>query len=177
MIEKIMPDLKDAGEYTTALAMFRETPLTGEETDRLLKIYADFQPERGEDTDFLKLCLAADLLAEHPSADAGFFAALELSGAALAALFTAQKILTTGWIMESGDTAALAVEQVLDESACLPSRVLLARVALDVMIGARNFADIQAQIRTLAAFLSSLDTETLDRYTTLVTEVRTRCGM
>ena len=43
------------------------------------------------------------------------------------------------------------------------------------MTGVYNFSELQGPVRVLAAFLTGLGAETLDKYTILVSEVKTKC--
>ncbi len=177
MIERILPIIKDPEDYLTAISLFKaDTPLTADEAGKLLAVYAKYQPqmEAETDPDFLKAGLAVDLLPGRAQEDAAVFAPLELGGATLDALFAAKK-LVAGREELTNEAATSIVEQVQDETVLLPARVLLARIALDSMTGARNFVELQGEVRALAAFLTGIGAETLDRYTTLVGEVRQKC--
>ena len=130
MIEYILPAIKDAGVYISALS-----------------------PGRGRE-------------------DATDSAALEL-GDDLDALFSGQELLLGQEV--TAEQAESVAAQVTDGTASEAAKTVLARVALDVMTGAHNFSELQGPVRALAAFLTGLGAETLDKYTVLVSEVKTRC--
>lgn len=177
MIEHILPVIKDTADYLTALSLYKANePLTSDEAAKLLAVYAKYQSqvENQDDLGFLKMCVAVDLLPGRTEEDAADFAALEIGSATLNTLFTAKKLVAGSEDLTT-EAAARIVEQVQDETVLLPARVMLARIALDIMTGARNFVELQAQIRELAAFLTGISTETLDRYTTLVGEAWMKC--
>lgn len=174
MLEQFLPAIKDPADYITALSLFKvDAPLTAEEAEKLLAIYAKYQPEI-DDPDYLRLCLAADLLPGRTEEDMADFAPLGLGEKNLDAIFAAKKMVTGTEDLE-GEKAARIVEQVQDETVSLPARVLLARVALDYMAASRDCASMREQIAALAGFLTGCGTETLDRYTTLVGEVKVKC--
>ena len=94
MLEQFLPTIKDPADYITALSLFKfDTPLTAAEAEQLLALYAKYQPE-AEDPDYLKICLAVDLLPGRGREAAADFAALGLSERSLEALFTAQATVT-----------------------------------------------------------------------------------
>lgn len=172
MIEYILPAIKDAGDYISALSLFKaEVPLTNEEADTLLSLYAKYS-DKITDPSYAKLCLAIDLLPGRGREDAAGFAALEL-GEDLEALFSAQELLL-GQELTASQAEAVAA-QVTDGGASEAAKAVLARIALDAMTGAHNFSELQGPVRALAAFLTGLGAETLDKYTVLVSEVKTRC--
>lgn len=173
MLEQFLPNIKDPADYITALSLFKvDAPLTAEDTEKLLELYRKYLPEV-DDPEYLKICLAADLLPGR-ELDSPDFAPLELGRDNLAALFTAKGIVSGATEMNEQQAAAIVV-QVKDEAAALPVRILLARVALDSMTVARNVAALREPISELAAFLTNCDTDVLDRYTVLVGEVRLKC--
>ena len=92
MLEQFLPAIKDPGDYLTALSLFKaDAPLTAEEAEKLLAVYARYLPET-DDPEYCRVCLAADLLPGRT--DSADFAALELGEAALSALFSARDIIT-----------------------------------------------------------------------------------
>lgn len=172
MIEYILPVIKDAEDYISALSLFKaDVPLTNDEADALLSLYAKYS-DKIIDRDYGKLCLAVDLLPGRGREDADDFAALEL-GDDLEALFSAQELLCGQDL--TLNRAETVVAQVTEGKAGDGVKIVLARVALDVMTGAHNFSELQGPVRMLAAFLTGLGAETLDKYTILVSEVKTRC--
>lgn len=174
MLEQFLPAIKDPADYIAALSLFKvDAPLTDEEAEKLLAIYSKYQPEI-DDPDYLRVCLAVDLLPGRTEADAAVFAPLKMGKKNLDALFAAKKIVV-GTEDLTVEKAAGIVEQVQNEGVSLPVRVLLARLALDCMAASRDCAALREQITALAAFLTGCGTETLDRYTALVGEVRVKC--
>lgn len=174
MLEQFLPTIKDPADYIAALSLFKlDAPLTREEAGTLLDIYAKYLPDI-EDPDYLKICLATDLLPGRSEEDRADFAALELKDGELDALFTAKEIVS-GNNDITAELANAALAQVRNETLALPVRVLLARVALDAAVASRDFASMREQIGGLAAFLTGCGNETLDRYTVLVGEVRAKC--
>lgn len=174
MLEQILPTIKDPADYLTALSLFKvDVPLTAEEAEKLLAVYAKYLP-LAEDPDYLKICLAVDLLPGRTREDTGDLAPLELGEATLDALFTA-KTVAEGREDLTVQRAADIVAVVRNEDAAVAARVLLARLALDTMSASRDFALLREQVTDLAAFLTGCGTELLDRYTTLVGEVRMKC--
>ena len=172
MIEHILSDIKDAGNYITALSLFKaDAPLTAEETDKLLSLYAKYS-DKIADRGFAKLCVAVDLLPGRSRENVADFAALEL-GDDLNILFAAKELLRSQDM--TAETAQALVAQVTGGTASETARSVLARIALDVMTGMRNFGELLGPVQTLAAFLTSLGAETLDKYTVLVSEVKTKC--
>lgn len=172
MIEQILTEIKDPADYLSALSLFKaDAPLTAEEADKLLALYAKYS-DKITDRNYAKLCLAVDLLPGRSREDAGDFAALEL-GEDLNTLFAAKELLRTQDMTEAA--AQKVAAQVTGGGASEAARTVLARIALDVMTGARNFSELQGPVRTLAAFLTGLGAETLDKYTVLVTEVKAKC--
>lgn len=172
MIEYILPTIKDPADYITALSLFKEEePLSAEEADALLSLYAKYS-DKITDKSYAKLCLAVDLLPGRTRENAADFAALEL-GVDLEALFSAQELLR-GQELTVEQAEAVAA-QVTGGSASEAARAVLARAALDVMTGAYNFSELQGPVRALAAFLTGLGPETLDKYTVLASEVKLRC--
>lgn len=173
MIEYILPVIKDAEDYISALSLLKaDAPLTSEEVNALLSMYAKYS-DKSIDQGYAKLCVAVDLLPGRSREDAADFAALEL-GDDLDALFSAQELLH-GQELTTEQAEAVAA-QVTGSSASKAARAMLARVALDVMAGAYNFSELQGTVRALAAFLTDLGPETLDEYTVLVMEVKAKCG-
>ncbi len=174
MLEQFLPAIKDPADYIAALSIFKmDAPLTGEEATTLLALYAKYLPGV-EDPEYLKVCLAVDLLPGRDEANREDFAALELKDGELNALFTARDI--AAWRKDmTPELAGAVLGTVTDEALALPVRVLLARAALDAAAGSRNFAAMREQIASLAAFLTGVGTEALDRYTALVGEVRLKC--
>lgn len=172
MIEYILPAIKDVGDYISALSLFKaDVPLTGEEADTLLSLYAKYS-DKITDPSYAKLCVAVDLLPGRSREDTADFTALEL-GDDLNALFSAQELLLGQEV--TAEQAEAVASQVTDGAASEAAKTVLARVALDVMTGAHNFSELQGPVRALAAFLTGLGAETLDKYTVLVAEVKTRC--
>lgn len=172
MIEYILPTIKDPADYITALSLFKaEAPLTGAEADTLLSLYAKYS-DKIADRGFAKLCLAVDLLPGRTRENAADFAALEL-GDDLEALFSAQELLHGKEL--TAEQAEAVAAQVTGGGASEAARTVLARIALDVMTGVYNFSELQGPVRVLAAFLTGLGAETLDKYTILVSEVKTKC--
>lgn len=174
MLEQFLPAIKDPGDYLTALSLFKaDAPLTQEEAEKLLAVYARYLPE-AEDPQYLKICLAADLLPGREREDAADFAPLELGEATLDALFAA-RIVAAGKTDLTVQRAEEIVATVQNEDAAMAARVLLARLALDAMSASRDFALLRQQVTELAKFLTSCGTELLDRYTVLAGEVRIKC--
>lgn len=172
MIEYILPAIKDAGDYISALSLFKaDAPLTGDEADTLLSLYTKYS-DKITDQSYAKLCVAVDLLPGRGRDDAADFASLEL-GDDLEALFSAQELLLGQEV--TAEQAESVATQVTVGTASEAAKTVLARVALDVMTGAHNFSELQVAVRALAAFLTGLGAETLDKYTVLVSEVKTRC--
>lgn len=52
---------------------------------------------------------------------------------------------------------------------------MLARAALDAISGSRDFSGLREQAAALAAFLTGLGPEVVDRYSVLLGEVRMKC--
>lgn len=174
MLEQFLPAIKDPGDYLTALSLFKaDAPLTAEEAEKLLAVYARYLPE-AEDPQYLKICLAADLLPGREREDAADFAPLELGEATLDALFAA-KMVAAGKTDLTAQRAEEIVAMVQNEDAAMAARVLLARLALDAMSASRDFALLRQQVTELAKFLTGCGTELLDRYTVLAGEVRIKC--
>ena len=174
MLEQFLPAIKDPGDYLTALSLFKaDAPLTAEEAEKLLAVYARYLPE-AEDPQYLKICLAADLLPGREREDAADFAPLELGEATLDALFAA-KMVAAGKTDLTVQRAEEIVATVQNEEAAMAARVLLARLALDAMSASRDFALLREQVTGLARFLTGCGTELLDRYTVLAGEVRIKC--
>lgn len=174
MLEQFLPAIKDPGDYLTALSLFKaDAPLTREEAEKLLAVYARYLPE-AEDPQYLKICLAADLLPGREREDAADFAPLELGEATLDALFAA-KMVAAGKTDLTVQRAEEIVAMVQNEDAAMAARVLLARLALDAMSASRDFALLRQQVTELAKFLTGCGTELLDRYTVLAGEVRIKC--
>ena len=174
MLEQFLPAIKDPGDYLTALSLFKaDAPLTAEEAEKLLAVYARYLPE-AEDPQYLKICLAADLLPGREREDAADFAPLELGEATLDALFAA-KMVAAGKTDLTAQRAEEIVATVQNEEAAMAARVLLARLALDAMSASRDFALLREQVTGLARFLTGCGTELLDRYTVLAGEVRIKC--
>ena len=172
MLEQFLPVIKDPGDYLTALSMFKVgQPLTDEEAEKLLTVYAKYLPEM-DDSDYCKICLAADLLPGRE--DGADFAALELGEATVAALLKARDDIA-GKVEIDADRARHIVETVENKAVALPARVLLARGALDIMAGSKDVAALRGEIAALAKFLTDCGTEILDLYTPLVGEVRIKC--
>ena len=174
MLEQFLPAIKDPGDYLTALSLFKaDAPLTREEAEKLLAVYARYLPE-AEDPQYLQICLAADLLPGREREDAADFAPLELGEATLDALFAA-KMVAAGKTDLTVQRAEEIVATVQNEDAAMAARVLLARLALDAMSASRDFALLREQVTGLARFLTGCGTELLDRYTVLAGEVRIKC--
>ena len=174
MIEQLLPTIKDPADYIAALSLFKaDAPLTREEAEKLLAVYARYLPE-AEDPQYLKICLAADLLPGREREDAADFAPLELGEATLDALFAA-KMVAAGKTDLTVQRAEEIVAAVQNEEAAMAARVLLARLALDAMSASRDFALLREQVTGLARFLTGCGTELLDRYTVLAGEVRIKC--
>ena len=174
MLEQFLPAIKDPGDYLTALSLFKaDAPLTAEEAEKLLAVYARYLPE-AEDPQYLKICLAADLLPGREREDAADFAPLELGEATLDALFAA-RMVAAGKTDLTAQRAEEIVAMVQNEDAAMAARVLLARLALDAMSASRDFALLRRQVTELAKFLTGCGTELLDRYTVLAGEVRIKC--
>ena len=180
MLEQFLPAIKDPGDYLTALSLFKaDAPLTAEEAEKLLAVYARYLPE-AEDPQYLKICLAADLLPGREREDAADFAPLELGEATLDALFAA-RMVAAGKTDLTAQRAEEIVAMVQNEafpqelSVGEEARVLLARLALDAMSASRDFALLRRQVTELAKFLTGCGTELLDRYTVLAGEVRIKC--
>ena len=172
MLEQFLPAIKDPSDYLTALSLFKaDAPLTAEEAEKLLAVYARYLPET-EDPAYCKICLAADLLPGRE--DHADFAALELGDATLNALFLARDIIT-GRVETDAECVGSIVETVNDAAVALPIRVLLARGALDAAAASRDIAAMRQEVSVLADFLTGCGTEVLDRYTVLVGEVRMKC--
>ena len=172
MLEQFLPAIKEPSDYLTALSLFKvDQPLTNEEAEKLLAVYAKYLPGV-DDPEYCKVCLAADLLpGREDSAD---FAALELGEAAVAALLEARDVIA-GKVELGVDRAKDIADTVKNEAVALPVRVLLARGALDIMAGSKDVAALRTEIAVLAEFLTGCGTEVLDRYTPLVGEVRMKC--
>lgn len=174
MLEQFLPAIKDPGDYLTALSLFKaDAPLTAEEAKKLLAVYAKYLPDV-EDPQYLKICLAADLLPGREREDAADFAPLELGEATLDALFAA-RMVAAGKTDLTAQRAEEIVAMVQNEDAAMAARVLLARLALDAMSASRDFALLRQQVTELAKFLTGCGTELLDRYTVLAGEVRIKC--
>lgn len=172
MLEQFLPAIKDPGDYLTALSLFKaDAPLTAEEAEKLLAVYAKYLPETG-DPEYCRVCLAADLLPGRT--DGADFAALELGDAALSALFSARDIIT-GRVETDAARIGSVLEMVNDSAVPLPIRVLLARGTLDAAAASREIAAMRREISALADFLTGCGAGVLDRYTALVGEVRMKC--
>ena len=172
MLEQFLPAIKDPSDYLTALSLFKaDAPLTAEEAEKLLAVYAKYLPET-EDPEYCRVCLAADLLPGRE--DPADFAALELGDAALSALFQARDVIT-GRVEADAERIRSVLDAVGDGAVPLPIRVLLARGALDAAAVSRDVASLRTEISALADFLTGCGTEILDRYTALVGEVRMKC--
>ena len=175
MIDQVLPKIKDSADYMAAMAVFKpDAPLTEEEADKLLAVCARYLPEYAEDTGFLKVGLAVDLLPGRSAEDAEYFKPLKLNSATLDVLFTAQKIVSMSGAVTAENAGAITAA-VKDENADLPARVILARVALDSAASARDIASMRQDIFALAAFLTNCGGELMDRCTELVREVKTKC--
>lgn len=175
MIEQILPRIKDSADYITAMTIFKaDSPLTKEEADDLLRIYAKYLPESAKDSELLKVGMAVDLLPGRSAEDEEYFKPLGLNGVTLDALFTAQRIVSVSGAITAGNAGTITA-QVKDEDVALPARVILARVALDSVASARDIASMRAEISTLATFLTGCGTEILDRCTELTKEVKMKC--
>lgn len=174
MIEYILPAIKDADDYISALSLFKaDAPLTDGEADTLLSLYAKYS-DKSIDQSYARLCLAVDLLSGRSREDAADFAALEL-GDDLDALFSAQDLLR-GEELTAAQAEAVAA-QVTDGGASEAAKTVLARVGLDVMTGAWNFSELQGPVRALAEFLTGLGAETLDKYGVIVEAAKNRCRL
>lgn len=172
MIEHILSDIKDAGDYLSAMTLFKaDEPLTRAEVDSLLSLYTKYS-DKIPDRDYAKLCLAVDLLPGRSRENAADFDALDL-GDDLNVLFSAKELMRSQDITAKAAKAVAA--QVTGGGASEAARTVLARIALDVMTGVYNFSELQGPVRVLAAFLTGLGAETLDKYTILVSEVKTKC--
>lgn len=126
MIEQLLPTIKDPADYIAALSLFKvDVPLTKEEAERLLALYAKYRPE-AEDPDYLKICLAVDLLPGRDREDAAGLAALGLDERSLEALFTTKEVVA-GREDLTEERAAHIVAQATDEALPMPLRVLVAR--------------------------------------------------
>lgn len=174
MLERFLPVIKDPADYITALSLFRvDAPLTAEEAERLLAVYAKYLPDT-EDPDYCKVCLAADLLPGRTGEDRAAFAPLELGDETLDALFEVKSV-ASGREDVAGERAERIVQIVRDGRVALPVRILLARAALDNMAASRDIAALREQVAALAQFLTGCGEETLERYTALVGEVKLKC--
>lgn len=174
MLEQFLPTIKDPADYIAALSLFKvKEPLTKEDADSLLAIYTKYLPD-ADDPAYLKICIAVDLLPGRGVEDKADFAALGLKDGELDALFTAKDIVS-GAKAITAEFAAGILKQARDEALPLPVRVLLARTVLDAAASSRDFASMREQIAGLAEFLTGCGSETLDRYTVLVGEVRIKC--
>lgn len=174
MIEYVLPSIKDASDYLTALSLFKaDTPLTGEEAETLGRIYQRY----GRDVDnraTAKLYIALDLLPGRTEEHRADFAGLELPDADLDALFLAKGIIT-GQLELTPEAAGQAVEAVTGGTLTRPVDIILARLVLDTMTGSRNFGGLREQVQALAEFLVSVGDEELDRYSVIMEEARIKC--
>ncbi len=172
MIDQILPIIGDPKDYMAALSILKsdESP-SKDEVDSLLAVYAKYLDA---DQDYSRVCVALDLLRIHKRKDKQDFSALELGDETLDALFFAYD-MPAGLLNVPVDTANEIVLKIKDERISISVRILLARLALDTMSGALNFAEIQPQIRELAEFLMSVGTETLNHCSVLAREVRMKC--
>ena len=172
MIERILPAINNAEDYLSALSLFKaDAALDSEEAEKLTSLYVKYS-DQVSDLGYAKLCLAVDLLPGRTRENAADFAALEL-GEDLNVLFDTQELLNG--VELTAEQAGSVTEQVTDGSASEAVKAVLARVGLDVMTRAVNFSELQEPVRVLAAFLTGLGTEKLDKYTVLVREVYQKC--
>lgn len=174
MLDRFLPMVKDPADYLTALSLFKTgSALSTEEADKLLAVYAKYLPD-SEDQDYMKLCLAADILPGRSSQDRGLFAALGLSEAELDALFLCRDLVIED-VELSDSYAGDVVRQALDETVMLPLRIMVARIALDRMVASEAYADLHGQISDLAAFLTACGAEAMEKYGPLIREVKLKC--
>lgn len=173
MIEYALPSIENSEDYITAMTPFRPgQPMTAEEADKLLDVYEKYVL-KVEDREFAKLYAAVDLLPGRTEADADVFAPLALGEENLTALFLTREIIFGK--APDGEEAGKLVEMVQGGALSEPVRVLLARAALNSMVAARNFVELQPQIRALAGFLVNCGAELLGRYTILIKEIKLKC--
>lgn len=174
MIEYMLPCIRDAGDYLTALALFRAgSPLTSEEVEKLVEIYQKYSRE-AEDPALTRLCLALDLLPGRARENGADFAALELLEDDLEALFLTKE-LTTGKAELTGEIASAVVAAVSGGLLTRPLDILLARTALDMMPGSFDFGGFREQAASLAAFLTGLGPEVMEKYTVFMEEAQRKC--
>lgn len=174
MLEQVLPIIRDPAEYIAALSLFRlEAPLTKEEADRLLEIYTKYL-DQAEDPGYARLCLAVDLLPGRGRETREDFASLGLEAEELETLFIVKELLM-GEKEMTAERAKGARTAVEDEQLGMAYRILLARVALDLMATSGDYMAMREEIKALAAFLTGCGEELLDKYTILIGEVRMKC--
>ncbi len=174
MIEYILPAIIDSEDYISALAVFKTgAGLEAEEVRKLLSLYTKYS-DQVNDPEAAKLCLALDLLPGRTREDAADFAALELPKDDLEALFLMRELMT-GRKELTGEIADTIVAVVTEGVLTRPVDILLARAALDAISGSRDFSGLREQAAALAAFLTGLGPEVVDRYSVLLGEVRMKC--
>ena len=173
MIEYILPEIKDAGDYRAALSLFKaDAPLSPEEAAQLMSIYEKYG-KGAEAPALARLYIALDLLPGRTRDDIADFAALELTEDDLEALFLMQDLICGR--AELTGAAASAVVAAVGGLLTRPVDILLARAALDAISGSRDFSGLREQAAALAAFLTGLGPEVVDRYSVLLGEVRMKC--
>lgn len=174
MLDRFLPMVKDPADYLTALSLFKTGPaLSTEEADKLLAVYAKYLPD-SEDRDYMRLCLAADILPGRDIQERGAFAALALSEAELDALFLCRDLVVED-VELSDSYAGDIVRRTQDEALMLPLRVMLARIALDRMVASEAYASLRTQIAELAALLTECGAEAMEKYGPLIREVKLKC--
>lgn len=174
MIEYILPEIKDTDDYLTALSLFRiGEPLTNAEAASLINIYQKYEPQ-ADNAARAKLYIALDMMPGRTADDEADFVGLNLPPQDLSGLFLVKKILTGNQELTDG-IADSVVEAVQSGGLTRPLDILLARVALDSIAGARDFGGLREQAQALAEFLTGVGTEEMDRYSVIVEEAKIKC--
>ncbi len=169
-----MMKITDQSAYTDLLAVLRrDIELDAGTVERLVALYREHGQGVNSDEE-ARLRIAVDMLPGRERCDMADFSGIGLAENSLDALFTAQEILIRADEFNT-DGAQKILDTVEDESIDLTLRAALARIALDAMMGARNFGAVVEQVGELAAFLSQLETDEMEKCAELVMEVNHKC--
>lgn len=176
MLDKVLNAITDSEDYLTAISLFQaKKPMTKEETEKMLAVYARYVPG-GEEPEYARACMAVDLLSGRTEEERTWFAPLELGEKTVDALFIVKTLLNRNREAAKEETQEV-LETVRDEEVRLWARVLLARTALNTLAFSRDLVDIREEVTALAEFLTGCGGETLNRYVELVREARVKCRM
>ena len=174
MLGRFLQGITEAEDYLAAIAAFQSSgPMTREEAQRVLEVYARYLPN-GTEPGYARVCLAVDIMAGRTEEDAAFFAPLELEEGELTALFAARAVAgdKPGGSLKK---AQELVKQVENEALSLAARVILARCALDSMAARWDLGKIRSEVAALSRFLTGCGSEVMDRYSDVIREVRLQC--